>query len=67
MMLNLKAIIKYFSKSGIRIALLLKECNIASDNELVHILKKIGKIHFGTHWTVANALEPCLPHIRTLV
>ena len=67
MMSNLKAVIKYFSKSGVGIAMLLKEHNLASDDEPMHMLKKIGKTDFGTHWTAANALEPCLPHIKTLV
>ncbi|KAG2345131.1 hypothetical protein BDR05DRAFT_947067 [Suillus weaverae] len=43
------------------------ERNIVGDDEPVKALKKIGKTHFGTHWTAANALDPCLPHIHNLV
>jgi len=59
----LKGIIKYFSKSGLSTALLRKERNLAGEDEPVKVLQKIGKTHFGTHWTAANALDPCLPHM----
>jgi hypothetical protein len=63
----LKGIIKYFSKSGYSKTLLRKERNLAGEDEPVKALQKIGKTRFGTHWTAANALDPCLPNIRNLV
>jgi hypothetical protein len=63
----LKGIIKHFSKSGYSATLLRKERNLAVEDEPVRALQKIGKTRFGTHWTAANALDPCLPHIRNLV
>jgi hypothetical protein len=63
----LKGIIKYFSKSGFSTALLQKEQHLAREDEPVKALQKIGKTHFGTHWTTANVLDPCLPHMQNLV
>jgi hypothetical protein len=67
LMSTLKGIIKYFSKSGYSTTILRKERNLAGDDEPVKALQKIGKTRFGTHWTAANALDPCLPNIRNLV
>ena len=47
--------------------LLHKERNLAGDDELVKALQKVGKTRFGTHWTAACALDPCLPYIWNLV
>ena len=66
-MLILRGIIKYFSKSAYSTTLLRKERNLAGEDEPVKTLQKIGKARFGTHWTAANALDPCLPHMRNLV
>ncbi|RDB28214.1 hypothetical protein Hypma_001371 [Hypsizygus marmoreus] len=63
----LKAIIKHFSKSTYSAALLLKERNVAGEDEPVKALQKIGKTRFGTHWMASTALDPCLPSIRKLV
>jgi len=63
----LKGIIKYFSKSMYSTTILRKERNLAGDDEPVKALEKIGKTRFGTYWMAANALDPCLPHIRNLV
>jgi len=59
----LKGIIKYFSKSTYSTTLLQKEQNLASEDEPVKALQKIGKTQFGTHWMAANALDPCLPNV----
>jgi hypothetical protein len=59
-MATLKGIIKHFSKSSYSTTVLRKERNLAGDDEPVNRLKKIGKTQFGTHWTAANALDPCL-------
>ncbi|KAG2086372.1 ribonuclease H-like domain-containing protein [Suillus cothurnatus] len=69
LMSMLKGIIKYFSKSMYSTTILRKERNLAGDDEPVKALEKIGKTRFGTYWTTtaANALDPCLPHIRNLV
>ena len=63
----LKGIIKYFSKSGLSTALLRKERNLAKEDEPIKALQKIGKTCFRTHWTAANSLDPCLPHMWNLV
>lgn len=47
--------------------MLRKECNMAGEDVPVKALKKVGKTRFGTHWTAANALDPCLPYVRNLV
>ncbi|KAG2079898.1 ribonuclease H-like domain-containing protein [Suillus cothurnatus] len=67
LMSMLKGIIKYFSKSTYSTTILRKERNLAGDDEPVKALEKIGKTRFRTYWTAANALDPCLPHIRNLV
>lgn len=36
-------------------------------DERLKALQKVGKTQFGTQWTAANALDPCLTHIRSLV
>jgi hypothetical protein len=66
-MTMLKALIKYFSKSSYATTLLRQQRNLAGDDEPVNALQKIGKTRFGTHWMAANALDPCLPSIRSLV
>lgn len=66
-MSTLKAIIKYFSKSTIGTAKLKEQGNMAGEDKPVKALQKIGKTRFGTHWTAANALDPCLGNIRHLV
>ncbi|KAG0700235.1 ribonuclease H-like domain-containing protein, partial [Suillus ampliporus] len=67
LMSMLKGIIKHFSKSSYSTTLLRQDRNLAGDDEPVKALQKIGKTRFGTHWTAANALDPCLPNIRNLV
>ncbi|KAG1891136.1 ribonuclease H-like domain-containing protein [Suillus subluteus] len=67
LMSMLNGIIKCFSKSTYSTTMLRKERNLAGDDEPVKALEKIGKTRFGTYWTAANALDPCLPHIRNLV
>lgn len=66
-MLMLKAIIKFFSKSTIGATKLKEQRNMAGEDKPVKALQKIGKTRFGTHWTAANALDPCLGNIRQLV
>jgi hypothetical protein len=67
LMSMLRGIIKHFSKSGYATTLLRKERNLAGEDEPVKALQKIGKTRFRTHWTAANALDPCLPNIQNLV
>jgi hypothetical protein len=63
----LKGIMKYFSKSTYSTTLLRREQNLAGEDEPVKALQKIGKTRFGTHWTAASSLDPCLPNVRNLV
>lgn len=63
----MKAIIKHFSKSNLSTALLRKEQNCSGEDEPVKALQKVGKTRFGTHWTAAAALDPCMQAIRKLV
>jgi hypothetical protein len=67
LMSTLKAIIKFFSKSTIGATKLKEQRNMAGEDKPVKALQKIGKTRFGTHWTAANALDPCLGNIRQLV
>lgn len=63
----LKAIIQFFSHSGYSALLLKQERNLAGNDEPVRALQKIGTTRFGTHWSAANALDPCLSSISNLV
>jgi hypothetical protein len=63
----LKAIIKFFSKSTHSTAKLKEQQNMAGEDRPVKALQKIGKTQFGTHWTAAKTLDPCLGNIRKLV
>ena len=67
LMTMLRAIIKHFSKSSYATACLQRERNLAGNDAPVNALQKIGKTRFGTYWMAANALDPCLPSIRSLV
>lgn len=62
----LKGIIKHFSYSSHATTKLRNEGTSAGE-ERIKALQKVGKTRFGTYWTSANALDPCLPHIRSLV
>lgn len=61
----MKPLLGYFSKSS-HATNQLRELRNAS-TERTGELQKIGKTRFGTHWSAAVALQPCLSHIRTLV
>ena len=64
---TMKSIVRHFSKSTWSTTMLRKERNLAGEDEPVKALQKVGKTRFGTHWTAACALDPCLPYIRNLV
>jgi hypothetical protein len=62
----MKSIIKYFSKSSLGTAHLASLNKLANPEEAIKKLQKVGGTRFGTHWTAAAALQPCLANIRTL-
>jgi len=62
----MKGIVKYFSKSSFGTANLANENRDDSSDTKYQKLQKVGRTRFGTHWTSATTLEPCLSNIRTL-
>ena len=62
----MKGIVKYFSKSSFGTANLANENWRNSPDEKIQKLQKVGRTRFGTHWTSATTLQPCLPNIRAL-
>jgi len=62
----MKNIIKYFSKSSFGTAHLASLNKLANPEEEIKKLQKVGGTQFGTHWTAAATLQPCLANIRTL-
>ena len=62
----MKNIIKYFSKSSLGTAHLESLNKLTNPEEALKKLQKVGGTRFGTHWTAAAALQPCLANIRTL-
>ena len=62
----MKGIVKYFSKSSFGTANLANENQQNSPDEKIRKLQKVGRTQFGTHWTSATTLEPCLSNIRAL-
>jgi hypothetical protein len=63
----LKSIVRHFSHSSYATTMLRKDRNLAGEDMPVKALEKVGKTRFGTHWSAANALDPCLPNVRNLV
>ncbi|KAF9521628.1 hypothetical protein CPB83DRAFT_900472 [Crepidotus variabilis] len=67
LLMLMKGLIKYFSKSSKGCDALRTERNINGDDEPVKMLQKIGKTRFGTHWLGATSVEPCLSSLRKVV
>jgi hypothetical protein len=65
--LQLKGIIKFFSKSTIGTVALRKEHNLAGNDKPGKALQKIGRTRFGTHWMASTSLDPCLGNVCNLV
>ncbi|KAJ3720671.1 hypothetical protein C8R42DRAFT_643053 [Lentinula raphanica] len=63
----MKTIVKFFSKSGLGVDLLIQERNIAGKDKPAMKLISIGRTQFGSHWSTAASLYPCLQAIRSLV
>jgi len=62
----MKNIIKYFSKSLFGTVHLASLNKLANPEEEIKKLQKVGGMQFGTHWTAAATLQPCLTNIWTL-
>jgi hypothetical protein len=59
----MKNITKYFSKSSFGTAHLASLNKLANPEEEIKKLQKVRGTQFGTHWTAAAALQPCLTSI----
>lgn len=62
----MKGIVKYFSKSSFGTANLANENQDDGSDRNFQKLQKVRCTQFGTHWTSATTLEPCLSNIRAL-
>ena len=63
----LKAILAYLRKSTYAKAHLCMQFKEGDDGKHIDMLQKIGKTHFGTHWSGANSLEKSLPQAWNLM